>query len=762
MAERIAHAASAYLRQHAHQPVDWWPFGPEAFAAAAERDVPVFLSIGYAACHWCHVMAAESFDDPVTAAYLNAHFVPVKVDREERPDVDAVYMAATQTLTGQGGWPMSVFALPDGRAIHAGTYFPPLPRPGVPAFRQILAAVVEAWGQRRGDLLRHAAALAEHIGSVADAQRGLLAMPGLSDMPETSAQGPAGPVSDAALAAAVGALARSESAEGGFSPAPKFPPSSALDFLLQCAASGLDKAGLDRAGLDTAGQAAALADRTLEAMALSALYDHVGGGFARYCVDGRWRVPHFEKMLYDNAQLLRHYARWAVQADDPAHRALGRRVAEGTAAWLAESMVVDGPGLASSLDADTVMPDGRHVEGGTYLFTRAELAEAIPDDYPVLEPLLDGEPVEGHGATGGTGEPDDGVPRTLAFAGLPTDGQWRAWDRARPRLAGIRAERPQPGRDAKVVAAWNGLAVQALAQAGLLLGEPEMVRLAENVAGYLWRVHWTEPGGTDSGGTGPGGARADSGGAGAPVGRLARVSYDGRASGAGMLEDYAAVVLGFQAVAAATGRPEWVRRAGAVLEAAERVFLPDGQPRDTAGDDPLLATARGGRVPVEPLDDVVPGAVSLLAAALLEQAGLDSAPGLGTGDTGNGDNGSADEADRFLRAATRGRLAADLVRFAERVGPRVPGATGTALAVALRLRHGTGMEVVAAGGDAEERERCRQAGLLAGAVLPPSDGWPAGPDGSLRVYLCRGGVCAAPFSSVGELEAALSGAAPGA
>ncbi|GER23859.1 hypothetical protein NCCP1664_23540 [Zafaria cholistanensis] len=751
MADRIAHAASAYLRQHAHQPVDWWPFGPEAFAAAAERDVPVFLSIGYAACHWCHVMAAESFDDPDVAAYLNAHFVPVKVDREERPDVDAVYMAATQTLTGQGGWPMSVFALPDGRTIHAGTYYPPFPRPGVPAFRQVLEAVVETWTQRREELLRHAGALAEHIGSVTDAQRGLLALP------DEGAATAAGPVSDAAVAAAVAALARSESADGGFSPAPKFPPSSALDFLLQCAASGTE----------TAAQAAALADRTLEAMALSALYDQVGGGFARYCVDARWRVPHFEKMLYDNAQLLRHYARWAVQAEAPAHRALGRRVAQGTAAWLAGSMVVDGPGLASSLDADTVMADGRHVEGGTYLFTRAELAAAIPDEYPLLEPILDGEPVEGPGGAGGpggTGGLGGDLPQTLAFARLPTGEQWRAWDRARPRLERIRAARPQPGRDAKVVAAWNGLAVQALAQAGLLLGEPGMVRLARDVAGYLWRVHWA----------GTGAAAAGPGGEGAPAGRLARVSYDGRASGAGMLEDYAAVALGFQAVAAATGGPEWIRRAGEVLGAAERLFLPDGQPRDTTGDDPLLATARGGRVPVEPFDGVVPGGVGLLAAALLEQAGLESAPVLGNGGGGGlpeggeavqgepaeaeAAAGNTDEADRFRRAAARGRMAADLVRFAQRVGPRAPGATGTALAVALRLRYGTGTEVVAVGGDAEERERCRRAGLLAGAVLPPPDGWPAAPDGSLRVYLCRGGVCASPFGSAGELEAALAAA----
>ena len=307
---------SAYLRQHADNPVHWRPFGDEAFAFAAARDVPVFLSIGYAACHWCHVMAHESFEDQATAEFLNAHFVAVKVDREERPDVDAVYMAATQAITGEGGWPMSVFLLPDGRAFHAGTYFPPQPLPGRPSFRQVLEAVVEAWTERRGAVEQNADTLARGAGHWPPRQFGVAVR--LDRPPE--------PVGAALLSEAVEALAASEDPDaGGFGTAPKFPPSPVLEFLIRHAAAGSGSAAAAR---DMAG-------RALAAMSRSALFDQLDGGFARYSVTRDWSVPHFEKMLYDNAQLLRLYTHWVRlggTAEFPAAEAAD--VAGRTADWL--------------------------------------------------------------------------------------------------------------------------------------------------------------------------------------------------------------------------------------------------------------------------------------------------------------------------------------------------------------------------------------------------------------------------------------------
>ncbi len=349
---------SAYLRQHADNPVHWQPFGAAAFAAAAVRDVPVFLSIGYAACHWCHVMAHESFENQETAGYLNAHFVAIKVDREERPDVDAVYMAATQAISGEGGWPMSVFLTPEGLAFHAGTYFPPRPMPGRPSFLQVLEAVQEAWQERREAVEENATALSRNLGEAQLAAA-------------VTVSGPPPLLDPGLLPAAVASLARSEDvADGGFGAAPKFPPSAVLEFLIRHAAVPSDTAD---AALDMAG-------RTLAAMARSALFDQLDGGFARYSVTRDWSVPHFEKMLYDNAQLLRTYVHWIRLGGNevfPAGEAAD--VAERTGEWLLASLGLgasdsQGSGtqqpeaLASSLDADSIV-DGEHHEGASYLWT---------------------------------------------------------------------------------------------------------------------------------------------------------------------------------------------------------------------------------------------------------------------------------------------------------------------------------------------------------------------------------------------------------
>ncbi len=334
MANRLASATSPYLLQHAENPVDWWEWGPEAFAEAKRRDAPVLLSVGYSACHWCHVMAHESFEDEATAAYLNEHFVSIKVDREERPDVDTVYMQATTAMTGQGGWPMTCVLDHEGNPFFAGTYFPDQPRHGQPSFRQLLAAVVDAWTNRTDQVQQVAADVRAHL------------------QPMTM---PAGERSldDQALTEAVGRLRpQYDAARGGFGGAPKFPPSMVLEFL--------------RLRGDSDG-AADMVDGTLTAMARGGIYDQLGGGFARYSVDGEWVVPHFEKMLYDNAQLVGLYARWGGP--------LGERVARETADFMLRELGTAEGGLASALDADSEGEEGRF-----YVWTPAQLREVLGDD----------------------------------------------------------------------------------------------------------------------------------------------------------------------------------------------------------------------------------------------------------------------------------------------------------------------------------------------------------------------------------------------
>src|SRR5215213_3543118 len=341
MRNRLAGATSPYLLQHADNPVDWREWGEEAFAEARARDVPVLVSVGYAACHWCHVMAHESFEDEATAAEMNAGFVCVKVDREERPDVDSVYMTATQALTGHGGWPMTVFTTPDGAPFYCGTYYPPRPAHGMPSFRQVLAAVRDAWENRRDDLETAGERIVAGISARLDL-------------------GPPAPLSAELLDGAVGTLAGTfDAAAGGFGGAPKFPPSMLLEFLLRHAARTGDAESLE------------MARRTAEGMARGGIHDQLAGGFARYSVDARWVVPHFEKMLYDNALLLRGYLHlWRATGDQWA-----RRVADATAAFLVRDLGTPEGGFASALDADT-----EGVEGLTYVWTREQLVDVLGED----------------------------------------------------------------------------------------------------------------------------------------------------------------------------------------------------------------------------------------------------------------------------------------------------------------------------------------------------------------------------------------------
>ncbi len=347
MPNRLAASTSPYLLQHADNPVDWQEWGPDAFDEARRRDVPVLLSVGYAACHWCHVMAHESFEDPATAEQMNAGFVCVKVDREERPDVDAVYMEATQALTGHGGWPMTVFLTPDGRPVFAGTYFPPVAGRGMPSFRDVLSAISAAWTERREEVVDAGARIAAELAR------------------RTGFEGER-PVDADGLVAAVAAVERGFDAErGGFGGAPKFPPSMVLEWLLRHAARVCPPVS-PGAAPGSAARALEMAGTTLRAMAFSGMYDQLEGGFARYSVDAAWVVPHFEKMLYDNGLLARAYLHWWRLTGEP----LGRRIAQETCDWMLARLGTPEGGLAASLDADTPAADGgAGVEGETYVWT---------------------------------------------------------------------------------------------------------------------------------------------------------------------------------------------------------------------------------------------------------------------------------------------------------------------------------------------------------------------------------------------------------
>lgn len=462
---RLAGVTSPYLLQHADNPVDWWPWMPEAFEEARRRDVPVLLSVGYSACHWCHVMAHESFEDDRVAAYLNEHFVPVKVDREERPDVDAVYMEAVQAATGQGGWPMTVFLTADAEPFYFGTYFPPEPRHGMPSFHQVLEGVSAAWTERRDEVAEVAGRIVHDL-----TRRSLV-------------HGGEGLPGEAELAQALLGLTREyDEKHGGFGGAPKFPPSMTIEFLLRHHA---------RTGAEGALQ---MAVDTCAAMARGGMYDQLGGGFARYSVDREWVVPHFEKMLYDNALLCRVYAHlWRATGSEEA-----RRVALETADFMVRELRTAEGGFASALDADSEDGTGRHVEGAYYVWTPEQLREVLGEEDAAFA-------AEHFGVTSeGTFEEGASVlqlPR--ADAGADADRVARV----RTALLAARELRPRPGRDDKVVAAWNGLAIAALAETGAYFDRPDLVERATEAADLLVRVHMGD------------------------TARLDRTSRDGRAAG---------------------------------------------------------------------------------------------------------------------------------------------------------------------------------------------------------------------------------------
>jgi len=527
MRDRRDQIISPYLLAHADNPVDWWEWQEDAFDEAVRRDVPVVLSVGYAACHWCHVMAHESFEDPAIAALMNERFVSIKVDREERPDVDAMYMAATTAMTGHGGWPMTVFLDHERRPFYAGTYYPPEPRSGMPSFRLVLEAVSDAWRDQRDRVLASAAQISAGLRTA---------------VPSAVA------VDEGVATQAVEMLSDSfDARHGGFGRAPKFPQPMVHEFLLRHHARTGDPRSLE------------MVERTLTAMASGGMYDQLAGGFARYSVDTAWLVPHFEKMLYDNALLLRVYLHWWRQTGSE----LARSVVAETAEFLLSEMRTPQGCFAASLDADS---EGR--EGAFYVWTPEQLRAvgADPEMFGVTE--------------GGTFELRTSVLQQPVDPGSD-------WPQVRAALRAARSERPRPGRDDKVVVAWNAWAIAGLAEAGALLGRPEWTQSAVECRDALWAHNVVE-------------------------GDVRRVSRDGVPGAAlGVLEDYAALACAEFTLCAVTG--EDLDRGLQLVTDLSGVFL--DQDRDTAATD--VPTAG-----IDMTDNATPSGWSLAAEALLTASAL--------------------------------------------------------------------------------------------------------------------------------------------
>jgi uncharacterized protein len=631
---RLANETSPYLLQHADNPVDWYPWGEAALERARREDKPILLSIGYAACHWCHVMAHESFEDAETAALMNERFVNVKVDREERPDLDSLYMDAVVALTGHGGWPMTVFLLPSGEPFLGGTYFPPEPRHGMPAFRQLLLAVSDAYRQRREDVGRQAGALVEALQQAA-------AVRASSD-----------PLTESLLGEATRALRRQfDPAWGGFGGAPKFPPASVLEFLLRRYTRAGDEEALE------------MVTRTLDGMAAGGMYDLLGGGFHRYSVDEHWLVPHFEKMLYDNALLAPAYLHaWLVTGNERY-----REVTEEILEYVLRELRLPEGGFASAQDADT-----EGVEGLTFTWTAEE---GVPSE--VLQPFE-------HGRSILRGELDEDLKR---------------------RLFEIRERRPKPLRDDKAIAAWNGLALAALAEAGRRLDRADFLQAARDLAEFLL------------------GPLSDE------EGRLHRSWRAGRARNPGYLEDYADVANGFYELHVATGELRWLFEANRLARLAVELFA------DAEQGGFFLSPVDGEQLVArkKELDDhPTPSGNSMLAFVLLKLGRI-------WGD---------DELER---------QAAGVLRLVRDAIPRAPSAFGHALS-ALDLYLSAPRELAIVGSPDDEVSRAALAAFDPDSVVAfgPSDEVPllAGKDfvdGRPAVYVCERFACRAPITEPAEI-----------
>ena len=658
----LAASTSPYLRQHADNPVHWKQWGPEALAEAARRDVPILLSVGYAACHWCHVMAHESFEDDTVAAAMN-QYVCIKVDREERPDLDAVYMNATVAMTGQGGWPMTCFLTPDGRPFFCGTYFPK------PQFLQLLAAVGRTWREQRDDVEQ----ASDHIAG--ELRRMASGLPGGG--PEVTTE-----LCDHAVAAI---LRDEDTVRGGFGGAPKFPPSALLEAMLR---------SHERTGSPVP---LGTVRRTCAAMARGGIYDQLAGGFARYSVDADWVVPHFEKMLYDNALLLRVYAHWFRRTADP----LAGRVAAETARFLIDDLAQDGM-FTSSLDADAA-----GVEGSTYVWTPAELSAVLGVADGAWAARVFG--VTEHG----TFEYGASVLQLPAeYDPLPGDAE--RFGQVRAALLDARRGRPQPGRDDKIVTAWNGLAITALAEAAVALQDSQLLDAAVRCAEAVVSLHLVD-------------------------GRLRRASLGGRVGeSAAILEDHAMLATGLAALYQLTGEQRWRENTTVLIDLALRHFADLDRPGhwfDTADDAEALMVR-----PADPMDGATPSGASSIAEALVSAAHLVD----------------ADRAPHYAEAAAQTLLAHTALLA------RAPRSGGHWLAVAEAAVRGP-LQIAVATGDPDSdllaaARRMAPGGtiVVGGAVdsMPLLEGRDR-IGGADAAYVCRGRVCDLPVTGEAELAEAL-------
>jgi uncharacterized protein len=659
MANRLAQETSPYLLQHRDNPVDWYPWGPEALQQARELDRPILLSVGYSACHWCHVMERESFEDPETAAYMNAHFVNVKVDREERPDVDAIYMEAVQAMTGHGGWPMTVFCDPDGVPFYGGTYFPPDESRGMPSFRMVMEAVVEAFENRRDELRARAPATRDRLGAIGRIE-------------------PSEETPDARLLEAATATLReaADMQRGGFGGAPKFPPASALELLL-------------------ARGETAIVERTLDAMMAGGIYDQLGGGFARYAVDAVWLVPHFEKMLYDNALLARAYLHgW---------QALGheryRRTCEETLDWMLREMRGPEGGFYSALDADSEGEEGRF-----YVWTPAEIREVLGERADAV--------IEFYGVSeAGNFEGRNVLHRAGGAAAPEPEGL----EEARRALLEVRAQRVRPGLDDKRLASWNALAIAALAEAGAVLGRADYLDAARAGADFVLGMLCDKEG------------------------RLLRTFKDGEARLNAYLEDHAFLLEALLTLYEATFEQRWFER-GRML--ADTMIARFGDPErggffSTSSDHEALIARRK-----EIGDHPIPSGNSSAALGLLRLAAL-------TGDRSY--EGQAIGVLRlFAKAAPRQPDAfAHLLRALDfhvattrevaLVAPADTGRTEEALGDLLRVVR------------REHRPHLVLAGGPEGCTVPPLLRDRPAVDGRAAAYVCEGFACKAPVTGAEEL-----------
>ncbi|MCB9463786.1 MAG: thioredoxin domain-containing protein [Candidatus Eisenbacteria bacterium] len=670
---RLAAASSPYLRQHAHNPVDWYPWGPEALERSSKEDKPIFLSIGYAACHWCHVMERESFEDTEIAAFLNEHFVNIKVDREERPDLDDIYMAAVQMIAGQGGWPMSVFLTPERTPFFAGTYFPPDDRYGRPGFRRLLRGLAEAYRTRRDDIEKGA-------DQVMSALRAFAVTP-------ESESGPNRGSWDRAVAALRSSF---DDEFGGFGDAPKFPHSLAVQILLREHARSGD------------GELLRMAEETLDAMARGGLYDHLGGGFHRYATDAKWLVPHFEKMLYDQALLVLAYA----EAFQVTRSPLYERVLRGTCDYVLRDLTAPDGAFYSTEDADSEGEEGRY-----YVWSASEVASLLGDEAPLFSRAYDVTPEGNWEGTTILQRVRDAEALGVEY-GVSADQIEDRLARCRETLFASRSHRVRPARDEKILTAWNGLMIRALSRAARVLDEPRFSQAAEQASRFVLDKMIV-------------------------AGRLHRVAMDGVVSVPAYLEDHVNLASGLVELYEATFEPDWLSAAATVIDLAVPLFADDAGGFFLTAEDhtDLIVRMKMGQ------DGSVPSGNSMAAETLLRLGRL-----LGREDLEERGEGTLRAFAAYLEKMPEGLhqmlLALDILE-----GPRreivLAGGPGPDLDAMRRIVDRTFLPrtVLCHGKGLEHSELARGKESI---------------DGRATAYVCQDFVCGAPTTDPEELAGILA------